>query len=163
MLFYADAHAGTSLGDVTLWSADPAAADAAAALQPLGTPLLPDQQSVLVLDMAVTAAADNSWQLLLAAGKTLGRVAVWCSGLLVSKLASTPAAVAGGVAAAYSQQQLSLAVSAGSGSSSRCHGAGFVTGVMWNIWDQQLCTSGADGQVLSWTWDKNDVITVSVM
>lgn len=167
---------GTSVGEITLWSADPTAADAAAALQQLGTPLLPDQQTVLVQDLAVvasatTAVADDSnssgWQLLLAAGKPLGRVAVWRSGHIISKLVSDPAtAVAEGGQTtcsiqAYSQQQLSLAISGGSSSSMRCHGAGFVTGVMWNPWEQLLCTSGADGQVLMWTWENATDVQVS--
>lgn len=170
---------GTSVGDVTLWAADPAAPASAAtscqALTSVGTALLPDKQAAMVLDMAVVAAAaaapdagltssstGSSWQLLLAAGKTLGCITAWRSELLISNTAtSSPAAADGKPAAAaslfsaYSRQQLSLAVSSGTSCSRRCHGAGFVTGVLWSPLDQQLASCGADGQLLTWVWGKD--------
>jgi WD40 repeat protein len=165
---------GTSSGDVTLWSADSAAAasggSAQQVLTSLGTALLPDRQPALVLNMTVVAAAANpaaaaaaagdpgpssrsdspaGWQLLLAAGKNLGSISVWRSGALVTNSVSNT-----NVPHAYSQQQLSLAVSMGESSSRRCHGVGFVTGLAWSPLEQQLSSCGADGQLLSWVWTK---------
>jgi len=153
--------AGSSTGEVTLWLADAAATDAAAALTRLGTALLPDQQAALVLDLvtvsaaAAPAAAAGSgsssfgWQLLLAAGKTMGKVSVWRSGVLDMSSAAEAGAGAGGL----SRQKLAVAVSGGSSSSRQCHGmTGFVTGVLWNPWEQVVCSSGADGQVMTWSW-----------
>lgn len=159
-------HAGSSTGEVSLWLANPAASAADAALTRLGTALLPDQQATLVLDLLVLSAAaaapggsngsNVGWQLLLAAGKTMGKVAVWCSGVL-SPGAGTAGAEAGAEAAVtpagITRQQLAIAVAAGSGSSRQCHGrTGFVTGVCWSPWEELLCSSGADGQVKSWKW-----------
>jgi hypothetical protein len=175
---------GTSSGDVTLWSADPAAAAASGGdaaqgvLTSLGTALLPDRQPALVLNMAVVAAAAAAnpaaaaaaagsnpgassrsgsragWQLLLAAGKNLGSISVWRSGALVTNSVSNSVSDSG-VPEVYSQQQLSLAVSMGESSSRRCHGVGFVTGLVWSPLDQQLSSCGADGQLLSWIWSKD--------
>jgi WD40 repeat protein len=176
---------GTSSGDVTLWSADPAAAassggSAQGVLTSLGTALLPDRQPALVLNMAVVAAAANpaaaaaaaaaavgsdpgpssrsvspaGWQLLLAAGKNLGSISVWRSGALVTNSVSNSVSDSD-KPDAYSQQQLSLAVSMGESSSRRCHGVGFVTGLVWSPLDQQLSSCGADGQLLSWIWTKD--------
>lgn len=161
--------AGTSAGDVTIWSADPSAAAASSGtaqqtLTCLGTALLPDRQPALVLSTAVVAAAAHpaaaaaaveagvdaaaaGWQLLLAAGKNLGSISVWRSGAVVSDGVSD-------TAAGYSRQQLSLAVSTGESSCRRCHGVGFVTGVLWSPLEQQLSSCGADGQLLSWVWAK---------
>jgi hypothetical protein len=153
--------AGSSTGEVSLWLADPSAPTAAAALTQLGTALLPDQQAALVLDLIVVAAGGSNggssgWQLLLAAGKTMGKAAVWRSGLLIpSKVSSPPpaAAAAGTGGGGLTRQQLALAVSGGVSASRQCHGmTGFVTGVLWNPWEQLLCSTGADGQMLTWSW-----------
>jgi WD40 repeat protein len=137
----------------------------------LGNALLPDRQPALVLSMAVVAAAANpaaaaaedagpssafegsaGWQLLLAAGKNLGSISVWRSGSLVSNTVTNGP---NDTLRAYSRQQLSLAVSTGESSSRRCHGAGFVTGLVWSPLEQQLSSCGADGQLLSWVWTKD--------
>jgi hypothetical protein len=162
-----------------VWSADPAAASSGSTAQQtltsLGTALLPDRQPALVLSMAVVATAANpaaaaadddydlessssagaaaGWQLLLAAGKNLGSISVWRSGAVVTNsVSNSPSPVS--TPEAYSRQQLSLAVSTGESSSRRCHGIGFVTGVVWSPLDQQLSSCGADGQLLSWVWTK---------
>jgi hypothetical protein len=147
--------AGTSTGEVSIWHADPAAADAESALTSLGTAMLPDQQTVLVLDVAVVAAAPG-WQLLLAAGKTLGRVVVWRSGVVC------PVSGSSSSRASYGRQQLAVAVAAGSSSSSRCHGCGFVTGVCWNPWEQLLLSCGSDGQLLTWQWKAEGLVVSGI-
>ncbi|KAF6260815.1 hypothetical protein COO60DRAFT_849018 [Scenedesmus sp. NREL 46B-D3] len=43
----------------------------------------------------------------------------------------------------------------GESSSRRCHGVGFVTGLLWSPLEQQLSSCGADGQLLSWVWTKD--------
>lgn len=149
--------AGSSTGEVSLWLCDPSAATPC--LTRLGTALLPDQQAALVLDLIVVAAGGSSgcssgssgggWELLLAAGKTMGKAAVWRSGVLTT----APPAAAEAAAAGFTRQQLALAVSAGASASRQCHGTtGFVTGVLWNPWEQLLCSTGADGQTCTWTW-----------
>jgi hypothetical protein len=165
---------GSSTGEVSLWLADPSAAAADGSggsgdterpppLTRLGTALLPDQQAALVLDLIVVAAGSNGssgssggWQLLLAAGKTLGKVAVWRSGVLTTCDPSTDAGADSSSSSSgrgLSRQQLAMAVSCGVGSSRQCHSmTGHVTGVVWNPWEQLLVSSGADGDMLTWTW-----------
>jgi hypothetical protein len=152
---------GNSTGEVTLWLCNPSAPSATDILTQLGTALLPDQQAALVMDLiVVTAGGSNGssgcgWELLLAAGKTMGKAAVWRSGVLLPSAPPPPPAAAAGAAAGgcFTRQQLALCVSSGVSASRQCHGmTGFVTGVLWNPWEQLLCSTGADGQMLTWTW-----------